>query len=101
MTSVALPLSTNVVTLIVKGHQICQASFALSEATLAVTNHLIFHVPWHSFQEDLLYDLARHRGETDGPVVPRVFPFTVFKNGVMFLLSSHWELHWTAMTPQI
>ena len=31
---------------IVEGHQICQAQFALSEAMLAVTNHLlIFHVP--------------------------------------------------------
>jgi len=33
---------------------------------LAVTNHLlIIHVPQHSFQEDLLHDLGRHRGETD------------------------------------
>ena len=31
---------------IVEGHQICQAPFALSEALLAVTSHLlIFHVP--------------------------------------------------------
>ena len=31
---------------IIEGHKICQAQFALSEAMLAVTNHLfIFHVP--------------------------------------------------------
>ena len=37
--------------LIVEGHQICQAWFALSEAILAVTSHLL--------------DLARYRGEMD------------------------------------
>lgn len=52
--------------LTVEVHQNCQASFALSEAMLAVNNHLsLFHVPKHSFQEDLLHDLARNRGETD------------------------------------
>ena len=50
---------------VAEGHQICQARFALSEPMLAVTNHLIFHVASHSFQEDLLHDLAGHRGETD------------------------------------
>ena len=41
-----------------------------SEATLAVTSYLvIFHMPQHSFQEDLLHDLDRHRGETDWPVI--------------------------------
>ena len=69
----SLPLSINTV---------CQARFALSEAMLAVTSHLlVLHVPEHSFQEDLLYDLARHRGETDWPVVPWVFLFSLFKNG--------------------
>ena len=30
----------------IEGHQICQARFVLSEAMLAVTNHLLtFHVP--------------------------------------------------------
>ena len=49
---------------IIEDHQICQAQFALSEAMLAVTNHLlVFHV--HSFQEEKPHDLARHRGETD------------------------------------
>ena len=48
------------------GYQICEAQFALSEAMLADTNHLlIFHVPQQSSQEDLLHDLARRRGETD------------------------------------
>ncbi|KAK4821251.1 hypothetical protein QYF61_016550 [Mycteria americana] len=48
---------------IVEDHQICPARFALSEAMLAVASRLfIFHVPKHSFQEDLLHDLARHRG---------------------------------------
>ncbi|KAM9020764.1 LOW QUALITY PROTEIN: protein mono-ADP-ribosyltransferase PARP4 [Ara ararauna] len=44
-----------------KGHQICQARFAFSEAKLAVTNHsIIVHVPQYSFQEDLLHDVGRH-----------------------------------------
>ena len=30
---------------VVEGHHICQAWFALSEAMLAVTKYLIFHVP--------------------------------------------------------
>ena len=30
---------------IVEGHQICQARFALSEAMLAITSHLILRVP--------------------------------------------------------
>lgn len=59
---------------IVEGHKICQAKFTLSEAVLAVTNHLlIFHVPYQSFWEDLLHDLNGHRGETAWPSVPQVF----------------------------
>lgn len=54
--------------LIREGHQIGQSRFAVSEAVLAVTNHLISHVPQHSFQENLLYVLARHQGEIDLPV---------------------------------
>jgi len=43
---------------------------------------LAFRVPQHCFQEDLLYDLPRHRGETDRPVAPGVFlPFV--KMGVI------------------
>ncbi|GAB0190293.1 exostosin-2 [Grus japonensis] len=46
---------------IIEGHQIYQARFALSEAVLAVTSHLlVLHVPEHSLQEGLLHDLARH-----------------------------------------
>lgn len=38
---------------------------------LTVTNHLlIFHVPQHSLQEDLLHDLSRPQGETNCPVAP-------------------------------
>ena len=58
---------------IVDSYQICQAQFALSEAMLVLTNRPpLFHVPYDSFQEDLLNDLARHRGETDWPVLPQV-----------------------------
>lgn len=59
---------------ILKGHQICQAQSALTETMLTV-----FHVPFHSFQEDLLHDLVENRGETDWPLVLQVlflfFPF--------------------------
>lgn len=46
----------------------CQALFAVNGATLAVTNHLLFHVPQHHLQDDLFHDLAGHRGDTDHPV---------------------------------
>lgn len=42
--------------LVIDGLQICQAKFALSEAMLAITNHL----PVPPFQKDMLHDLARH-----------------------------------------
>ena len=49
---------------------------------LTVTNYLLtFHVPEHSFQEDLLHDLSKDRGETDWSLVLWVFLFPLFKNG--------------------
>uniref|UniRef100_A0A8C6J259 Cilia- and flagella-associated protein 44 n=1 Tax=Melopsittacus undulatus TaxID=13146 RepID=A0A8C6J259_MELUD len=53
-----------------EGHQIGQAGFPLSEAMLA-----------HAFQENLLPDFARHRGETDWSVIPRVIHFPLLENG--------------------
>jgi len=48
----------------------------------AVTDHLFISMYLsHSFQEDLLHDLAGYRSETDWPVVPRLFLFSLFKNG--------------------
>lgn len=68
----------------VKGHQIGQAQFTLSEAMLAVSNHrLVFHVPWHSFLEDLLHDLARHLGESSWPVFPGFSFFPFLKVGIL------------------
>lgn len=70
---------------ITEGYQICQALFALSEAMLVAINALmIFHVPLHNFQEDVLHDLAGHLGETNWYVVPWVM-FPVFQ-AVNFLL---------------
>jgi len=67
---------------IIEGYQVGQAQFALGEAMLAIPNHLlVIHAPYHCFQEDLLHDFARHRGEDDWPVVPGVFLFPLFKNG--------------------
>lgn len=67
--------------------QIFQALFALSEAMLIVTNHLlVFHVSYHSFQEDLLYDLAGHRGQADRSVLPCLPSFHFLKGGDMFPL---------------
>ncbi|GAB0189266.1 mitochondrial enolase superfamily member 1 [Grus japonensis] len=61
---------------IIEGHHVCQARFALSEAMLAVTNRLlIFHVPEHSFQEDLLHDLARHRVSGNFTRPPRLLRY--------------------------
>ena len=46
MTSVALPLSTDIVA-VIEGHSVGQAGLALGEAMLAVSNHLpVFHVPY-------------------------------------------------------
>lgn len=62
-------------------HQIFQAWFALSEAMLAITNHLsVYPMSYCSLQEDLLSDAARQRGETDWSVVPWVFLYSLFKN---------------------
>lgn len=81
MMSVIFPPSTNAVTPL-GGHQIKQ--FALSEATLAVTNHFpVLHTPQHIFQEDLLHYLARHWGDTDLVSycsLPRSSFFIFFKN---------------------
>ena len=49
---------------------------------LAVTNHLlVLHGPKHPFQENLVQDFARHRGETDWSVVPWVIHFPLLENG--------------------
>jgi len=72
---------------IIEGYQVGQAQFALGEATTAVpSNLLVIHVPSHGFKQDLLHYLARHRGETDWPVVPRVFLFPILKKGVILPL---------------
>ena len=41
----------------------------------------VFHMFRHVFQEDLFHDLTGQGGEADWLVVPRVFLFTLFKNG--------------------
>lgn len=73
-------------------HQHCKPILGSKEATkflrldlllakLAVTNHLlIFLLPQHGFQADLCHNLARSRGETDQPVVPWLFHFSLLKN---------------------
>lgn len=80
-------------------HQICQARSALW------TNHLfIFHVPYQSFQENLLHNLSRNRGETYWPVVPQGFLFSFFKIQVIFTLFKSvvsLYLHRTATTSPI
>lgn len=75
--SVILPSSTKAVTPSQKT-KMSQVQFALSEATLAVANHLMaFHEPWHSFHKDL----ARHTGETDQAVVLQFFLCSFLKMG--------------------
>lgn len=56
MISVALPLSTNIVT----HHRMPPSLFS--------SQQLIFHVPSQSFQGDLLHDLDGHKCETDRTV---------------------------------
>ena len=52
---------------------------------LVLSDHLsVFHMPYHSFEEDLFHDLPWHRGETDRSVAPRVIFFNLFKNGCDF-----------------
>lgn len=83
---------------ITEGHQICQVWFALYKAMLSLTSHLfVFHVPLKSFQEDLLHDLVRHRGETDRLAVPQVFFFNLSVN--CGYISIQWEQ--TATTSEI
>lgn len=45
---------------------------------------LIFHVHYHSFQEDLFHGLFGYRGETDWHIVLEVFSFSFFKTGGYF-----------------
>lgn len=70
---------------------ILSSMICLTEGIFSVTNHLlVFHV--HSSQKDL-HDLARHRGETDLPVVPWVFlSFSFWERGLCFCFFSQWEL---------
>ena len=47
-------------------------------------------MPYHSFQEYLLHDLSKQRGEADKSVVPRVVFFTLLKSGyvdIIFLVT--------------
>lgn len=66
---------------VTKGHQTGQAGFALSEAMLAFTRHiLISPVSWLSLQ-DLLPDLAQHQRNTDQAAFSQVllqFPHPAF-----------------------
>ena len=70
---------------IVEGHQIGEAQSTLGETMLAVSDHLISHVPQYLFQEDLLHDLPKHRVEAHRSVVPQVFLST-------FSLQKKWEI---------
>ena len=54
----SLPLSIDAVTPSQKATNVDQAGFAHGEAMLVLLYHLpAFHVPQHSFQEDLFHDL--------------------------------------------
>ena len=69
--SVALSLSTDTV-------RPSQKATRLVRQNLVITYHLpIFHAPQHSFQEDLLHDLALHRGEAEKLIVSWVILSTV------------------------
>lgn len=48
------------------------------------------HVPEHSFWEDLLHDLIRHKGEVDKLVVPNVLLSTLFEDGNFSLFPITW-----------
>jgi len=62
--------------------QVGQAGPARAEAMLVLPYYLpVFHVPQHSFQEDLPHHLAWHRGEADRSPVSRVILSTLLKNG--------------------
>lgn len=79
------PLSTSSVTPSQKAIKFVLQFALVKEAMLSATNHLFaFHEPQHSFQEGLLHDLSRHRGETEWPVVPWIFLFQFLEIEVMF-----------------
>ena len=59
-----------------------QAGPAHSEAMLVIPYHCpLFHMPWHSFQEYLFYDLPQHRGVANTSVIPWVILSILLKNG--------------------
>jgi len=73
MASLAFPLSIDAVTPSQKA--------TLGEAMPGVSDHLLLpHMPLRLFQEDLLHDLPRHRGEAHQPVVPWVLLSPFLKN---------------------
>lgn len=41
----------------------------------------LFHVPSHSFQEDLILDISQHRDVADGSVFSLVFDYNLLRNG--------------------
>lgn len=70
---------------IVEGQEICHVWFSCSEAPVAVKNHILtFHVPYQSFQEDLLPDVDGHWGETDQPIGTRLAFFRFENRGYVF-----------------
>lgn len=83
MTLLALPLSRDAVTLLLKV-TISQPWFALGETILTLSNHLpVFHMLQHVFQDDLLHVT----GSNDEPcwsVVPRVLLIILFENVYIF-----------------
>lgn len=65
-----------------------QAGPPLGEIRLVILCHVcLFHVPYHSFQEDLFHDLSHHRSEADRSVVPCVVFSTLLKNVLPFFHS--------------
>jgi len=49
---------------------------------LTSSNHLaVFRTYQYIFQEDVFYDLRRHRGEADWSVVPTIVLTTLLKKG--------------------
>jgi len=81
MISVALLLSTNVVSLAEKTTRLVRHNLSLMKPSYLSLNHLpVFHILQNHFQKDLFHDLIWPRDEADWLVDLMVLLSTLFKN---------------------
>lgn len=84
------PLIHRANNLIVEDSQVGQVLFFLDKSVLALSKHFFLRLSGNGFQEDLLYHLPGHRGETDQSIVPWIVLLALSENEHdLHLFSNH------------